>query len=56
MGIIIRIVVVINIDGLFVSRDSVDLFYFKVVWVLVGEWFNLYKVIFENLKNEILKL
>lgn len=47
-------VVVIDIDGLFVSRDSVDLYYFKVVWVLVGEWFNLYKVIFEDLKDEIL--
>ncbi|MDE5095334.1 MAG: RNA methyltransferase [Trichodesmium sp. St11_bin5] len=56
LGTIIRTAVATNIDGLFVSRDSVDLSHPKVVRASAGEWFNLHKAISENLKNEILKL
>ncbi len=56
LGTIIRTAVATNIDGLFVSKDSVDLYNPKVVRGSAGEWFNLHKVISENLKDEVLKL
>ncbi|WP_246843967.1 RNA methyltransferase [Hydrocoleum sp. CS-953] len=56
LGTIIRTATATNIDGLFVSRDSVDLYHPKVVRSSAGEWFNLHKAISENLKTEVLQL
>ena len=56
LGTIIRTTVATNIDGLFVSRDSVDLYHPKVVRASAGEWFNSHKAISEDLKDEILQL
>ncbi|MEB3342461.1 RNA methyltransferase [Okeania sp.] len=56
LGTIIRTAVATNIDGLFLSRDSVDLYHPKVVRASAGAWFNLDKVISENLENDILQL
>ena len=56
LGTIIRTAVATDIDGLFVSRDSVDLYHPKVVRASAGEWFNLHKAISEDLKDEILQL
>ncbi|MCL2931433.1 MAG: RNA methyltransferase [Trichodesmium sp. MAG_R03] len=56
LGTIIRTAVATNIDGLFVSRDSVDLYHPKVVRASAGEWFNLQKAISEDLKDKVLQL
>lgn len=56
LGTIMRTAVATNIDGLLVSRDSVDLYHPKVVRASAGEWFNLQKTISENLKDKVLQL
>lgn len=56
LGTIIRTATATNIDGLFLSRDSVDLYHPKVVRASAGEWFHLPMAISENLKTEVLQL
>ncbi|MEM1172896.1 MAG: RNA methyltransferase [Cyanobacteria bacterium P01_H01_bin.35] len=56
LGTIIRTATATNIDGLFVSRNSVDLYHPKVVRSSAGVWFHLPMVISEDLESKVLQL
>ena len=56
MGTIIRTATATNIDGLWLSTDSVDLHHPKVVRASAGVWFQLPMAISEDLKTEVLEL
>lgn len=55
-GTIIRTATATNVDGLWLSADSVDLYHPKVVRASAGVWFKLPMAISRNLKTEVLKL
>jgi len=56
LGTIIRTATATNIDGLWLSKDSVDLYHPKVVRASAGVWFQLPMAISEDLKTEVLQL
>ena len=56
LGTIIRTATATNIDGMWLSTDSVDLYHPKVVRASAGGWFQLPMAISEYLKTEVLEL
>ncbi len=56
LGTIIRTATATNIDGMWLSTDSVDLYHPKVVRASAGAWFQLPMAISEYLKTEVLEL
>ena len=56
LGSIIRTATATNIDGMWLSTDSVDLYHPKVVRASAGGWFQLPMAISEYLKTEVLEL
>lgn len=55
-GTIVRTAMATDVDGLWVSADSVDLHHPKVVRASAGGWFQLPMAISEDLKTEVLQL
>jgi TrmH family RNA methyltransferase len=53
LGTIIRTAVATNVDGIWLSQDSVDFDNPKVLRASVGEWFKLPMVVSQNLTEEI---
>ncbi|NEQ35661.1 MAG: RNA methyltransferase [Okeania sp. SIO3I5] len=56
LGTIIRTATATNIDGLWLSTDTVDLHHPKVVRASAGVWFQLPMAISKDLKTEVLEL
>ncbi|AFZ37908.1 tRNA/rRNA methyltransferase (SpoU) [Stanieria cyanosphaera PCC 7437] len=56
LGTIIRTAVATNVDGIWLSQDSVDFDNPKVLRASVGEWFKLPMIVSQNLAEEIKQL
>ncbi|MDJ0557090.1 MAG: RNA methyltransferase [Microcoleaceae cyanobacterium MO_207.B10] len=55
-GTIIRTATAVGVDGIWLSRDSVDLYHPKVVRASAGVWFRLPMAITQDLKSEVEQL